>query len=332
MTLAELARLAGVSRTTASYVLNGQARARRIKPDTIAQVLAVAEAHQFRIDTQAAALRGGASRTIGFILPDLENASYARLAKLLELGCRAQGYQLLIAGSDDDPDTEKALAQSLKARRCDALIVASCLPPDGDFYPDLMAQGLPVIAIDRAQDPQRIACVVSDNRAEAAMLTRSVLGPGVRRVAWMDAVPALTMTQERRSGFHDAIAQGPVQSLELSGEHYDRETGAALMRRLLQAKHCPEALVTASYTLLQGVLDVMLESGATLPEGFRIATFGDDRLLDFLPMTINSLPQQHQAIADLTLAKALAAVAGDYAPGLQVVERTLTRRQQRSGY
>ena len=72
MTLAELARLAGVSRTTASYVMNGQGAARRIKPETIERVLALARAHNFQVDAQAAALRGGASRTLGFILPDLD--------------------------------------------------------------------------------------------------------------------------------------------------------------------------------------------------------------------------------------------------------------------
>lgn len=327
MTLAELARLAGVSRTTASYVLNGQARARRIKQETTDHVLAVAQAHDFRIDTQAAALRGGASRTIGFILPDLENASYARLAKLLEQGSRAAGYQLLITGSDDDPDTEKALALSLKARRCDALIVASCLPPASRFYSELMADGLPVVAVDRTQDPAQIACVVSDNRNDAAVLTRSVLDSDVSSVAWMDAVPALAMTHERRAGFRDAVAGWSCQSTELGGERYDRETGAKLMRQLLQSEGLPDALITASYTLLQGVLDVLLESPEGLPENLRLATFGDDRLLDFLPLAVNSLPQQHHAIAKVTLAKALAAVNGDYAPGCQVIERVLTRRR-----
>mgnify|MGYP003135967652 FL=1 len=156
MTLAELARLAGVSRTTASYVINGQGAARRIKQDTIEKVLTVAHKHNFQVDTQAAALRGGASRTLGFILPDLENTSYARLAKLLEQGARARGYQLLIAGSDDDPETEKSLARALKARRCDALIVASALSLDDPFYPQLQKEGLPVIAVDRAQSPDQI--------------------------------------------------------------------------------------------------------------------------------------------------------------------------------
>ncbi|WP_152205376.1 catabolite repressor/activator [Marinobacter changyiensis] len=326
MTLAELARLAGVSRTTASYVLNGQARARRIKPDTIAHVHAVARAHDFHIDAHAAALRGGASRTIGFILPDLENASYARLAKLLERGSRLQGYQLLIAGSDDDPDTEQSLARALKARRCDVLIVASCLPPDSGFYRTLMAEGLPVIAVDRSQNPSHIACVVSDNRRDAEALTRSVLTDGLAQVVWMDAVSSLALTQDRREGFRSAMTGRPGQATELSGERYDRETGARLMSALLQSGGLPDALITASYTLLQGVLDVLLERPEGLPKNLRMATFGDDRLLDFLPLSVNSLPQQHEVIAQVTLAKALAAVNGDYQPGLEVIQRRLKQR------
>ena len=327
MTLVELARLAGVSRTTASYVLSGQARARRIKPDTIEHVLAVARTHDFHIDIHAAALRGGASRTIGFILPDLENASYARLAKLLERGSRLQGYQLLIAGSDDDPATEQSLARALKARRCDALIVASCLPPESQFYRELMADGLPVIAIDRAQNPSHIACVVSDNRRDAEALTTSVLTDDVEQVVWMDAVSSLAMTRERREGFRQATAtRRPGQLTELSGERYDRETGARLMSSLLQSGGLPDALITASYTLLQGALDVLLERPEGLPRTLRLATFGDDRLLDFLPLPVNSLPQKHEVIAEVTLAKALAAVNGDYLPGIEVIQRTLKQR------
>ena len=100
MTLAEIARLAGVSRTTASYVINGQAAERRISQDTVDKVMAVVRQHRYRVDAQAAALRRGSSRILGLIVPDLENASYARLAKRLERGARELGYQLLIVGSD----------------------------------------------------------------------------------------------------------------------------------------------------------------------------------------------------------------------------------------
>lgn len=325
MTLAEIARLAGVSRTTASYVINGKAKERRISQETVDRVMAIVEQHHYRIDAQAAALRRGASRTIGLIIPDLENASYALLAKRLEQGARRRGYQLLIAGSEDNPDSERELARALRAQRCEVLIVASCLPMNDAFYIDLMAKGLPVIAVDRALNPDHFVSIVSNNQSAAQALTESVLTSSLKRIAWLDAVPQLSISTERLCGFHKALEGHDCHAVTLSGVRYDRLEGARLMRELLEEQGMPDALVTASYTLLDGVLDELLESGG-LPPSLRLATFGDDRLLDFLPLPVNSLPQQHERIAELTLDRAIAAAQGDYRPGQVVVERALRRR------
>ncbi|WP_148252967.1 catabolite repressor/activator [Aidingimonas lacisalsi] len=327
MTLAEIARLAGVSRTTASYVINGKAQERRISQDTVDRVMAIVERHHYRVDAQAAALRRGSSHTLGLIIPDLENASYARLAKRLERGARERGYQLLITGSDDNPDSERELARALRAQRCEVLIVASCLPMDDAFYHDLMASGLPIIAVDRALDPDHFVSIVSNNQAAAMSLTHSVLTPDVDHIAWLDAVPELSISIERRAGFNKALAGRELEITTLSANRYDRSEGARLMRWLLRQSPLPDALVTASYTLLDGVFDVLLENGG-LPQDLHLATFGDDRLLDFLPLAINSLPQDHDRIADLTLDRAMKAADGKYQPGQDVVERSLKHRAE----
>ncbi|SFU45170.1 catabolite repressor/activator [Halomonas korlensis] len=321
MTLAEIARLAGVSRTTASYVINGKARERRISVDTVERVMAVVNKHSFRVDAQAAALRRGASRLLGLIVPDLENASYARLAKRLERGAREQGYHLLIVGSDDDPESERELALALRAQRCEVIITASCLPMEDGFYREMMASGLPIVAMDRGLDPQHFASVVGNDRDAAERLTRSVLDESVTRIAWLDAVPALSISRERRAGFQQALAGSAVEVIPSSAKRYDRSDGAQLMRELLDQHGLPDALVTASYTLLDGVFDVLLEDGG-LPQSLRLATFGDSRLLDFLPLPVNSAVQDHDRIAMETLACALAASRGEYHPGEQVIART----------
>ncbi|WP_104202238.1 catabolite repressor/activator [Billgrantia saliphila] len=325
MTLAEIARLAGVSRTTASYVINGKAAERRISQDTVDRVMAMVRQHGYRVDAQAAALRRGSSRILGLIVPDLENASYARLAKRLERGAREQGYQLLIVGSDDQPDTERDLALALRAQRCEVLITASCLPMDDPFYAELLEGGLPVVAVDRGFDPRRFASVVSNDRDAAEQLTRSLLDDSVKRIAWLDAVPALSISRERRAGFQQALAGRDLEAITYGAERYDRAEGARLMRELLERHGLPDAVVTASYTLLDGVFDVLLEEGG-LPQTLRLATFGDSRLLDFLPLPVNSAVQDHDRIASTALTCALAATRGDYRVGQQVVPRSLRRR------
>lgn len=325
MTLADIAWLAGVSRTTASYVINGQAEQRRISNATIEKVMAVVRQHRYHIDPQAAALRRGASRLIGLIVPDLENISYARLAKRLERGAREQGYQLLVASSDDCADSERALALALRAQRCEVLITASCLAEDDTFYAELVDEGWCVVGMDRGLAPTRFASVVSNDQDAAYALTRSVITGGTRRVAWLEAMPSLSISRERRVGFQSALQDSSIEPVLLSGTHYERSEGARLAAQLLDEKGGADALITASYVLMEGVFDVFLERGG-LPENMRLATFGDHRLLDFLPQAVNSALQDYDRIAELTLRCALNAMNGDYQCGQQVVARHLRTR------
>ena len=175
MTLDEIAKLAGVSRTTASYVINGKAKQYRISEKTQLKVMAVVEEHNYRPDHAATSLRVGNSHSLGLIIPDLENSSYAKIAKLLERDARKAGYQMIISCSDDDPATEMKVADMLLSRRTDALIVASALASDNTFYRKIQANGVPVIAIDRALDDEFFISVISEDLEGAYQLTQSLL-------------------------------------------------------------------------------------------------------------------------------------------------------------
>ncbi|HFL2736601.1 TPA: catabolite repressor/activator [Pseudomonas aeruginosa] len=328
MKLSDIARLAGVSVTTASYVINGKAVQRRISAATVERVLAVVEEHGYQPDQQAAGLRRGQTRTLGFILPDLENPSYARLAKQLEQGARARGYQLLIACSDDEPETERQVVNLFRARRCDALIVASCLPAGDDTHARLVAEGLPVVAIDRQLDPQRFASVISDDQDAARRLTETLLQPAPRHIALLGARADLIISHDRAAGFRQALKDFRGEVIVEHAEVFSRECGRRLMEQLLERLgYLPDALVTTAYVLLEGVFDVFQARADGWPEGLRVATFGDTQLLDFVPLKVNSIYQQHALIAANALELALRAVEeNDYRPGLHAVPRQLKLR------
>ncbi|GFM67636.1 DNA-binding transcriptional regulator FruR [Pseudomonas cichorii] len=327
MKLSDIARLAGVSVTTASYVINGKAEQQRISPATVERVKAVVEQHDFRPNPQAAGLRTRHSRTLGFILPDLENPSYARIAKLLEQGARARGYQLLIASSDDDPASELQLLQVFRARRCDALLVASCLPSSNDSYRELQNKGLPIIAIDREMNAEFFCSVVSDDHDASLQLTHSLLQTNPEHIALLGARPELSVSQSRAEGFRHALGGFTGTTTIEHGEAFSRECGQRLMSDMLQRLgHLPDALITTSYVLLQGVFDV-LQSQALNSAQLHLGTFGDTQLLDFLPLPVNAMAQQHQLIAEKALQLALAAIENDqYEPGVHAIVRTFKQR------
>ena len=328
MKLEEVARLAGVSRTTASYVINGKAAQHRISAKTQERVMAIVTQYNYKPDQAATALRLGSSRLLGFILPDLENQSYARLAKLLESGAREQGFQLIITCSDDNPATEMALAEMLVARRIDVLLVASVLESHHSFYRELQAK-VPIIAIDRALDDDFFASVISEDMQGAMLLTDSLLVNQPTSIGLIGAVADIAISQQRELGFRKAISYSAQQLRPQTqyGDHFSREEGARLCAEWIESEQLPQAILTTSYVLLEGVLDELVKHPDLLANT-KLATFGDNRLLDFLPVRINALPQQFHLIAEKALALTMEAIEHHYKPGIHVVPRRLKIRAE----
>lgn len=325
MTLNEVAKLAGVSKTTASYVINGKAKKYRISEKTQQKVMAVVNQHSYRPDHAASSLRAGNSRSFGLIIPDLENSSYAKLAKLLEKNSRKAGYQILIGCSDDIAEIEESLADALLSRRIDALFVATCLPKANEYYLSIQKAGTPVVAIDRPLDDEYFSCVISEDYTSAFDLTHSVLTSDVKTVGLIGALSELSISKDRQLGFEAAARVHKINTIVGYGEHFNREEGKAVFSQWVKKNRVPDAIVVTSYTLLEGVLDVLLEHPKLMTK-LKLGTFGDNRLLDFLPLKVNSLPQQFELISDSALALALNASAKRQQPGIELVPRKLIRR------
>jgi LacI family transcriptional regulator, fructose operon transcriptional repressor len=324
--LTDIARLAGVSVTTASYVINGKAQEKRISPLTVERVMGVVKTHGYRPDQHAAGLRRGSTRTLGLIIPDLENPSYAKIAKCLERLARGRGYQLLIASSDDDPETELQVLALFRARRCDGLIVATCLPQGDTSYLKVIDDGTPVVAVDRAMDAERVCSIVSDDHEAAAQLTQTLLSPSPRHIALIGARPELPISQARTSGFKEALEAFAGQVTIREAAQFSRECGAQQMRAFGDA--WPDAIITTAYVLLEGVLDVLREHDRLDGGHVHLATFGDTQLLDFLPLRVNAIYQQHERIAERALETVVAAIEeGAHTAGVEAIPRRLKLRQ-----
>ena len=325
MTLDEIAKLAGVSKTTASYVINGKAKQYRISDKTQEKVNAVVTEHNFKPNIAASSLRAGSSRSLGLIIPDLENNSYARLAKLIEKKARYAGYQILIGCSDDCPETEREVAEALVSRKIDALMVASCMANNDRYYVDLKNLGTLVIGLDRPMNTEHFSCVISEDFQAALELTNSVFTDEIHSIGMIGAIQELPISKQREEGFRSAC-QGKDKCFTVGyGQNFSREEGRKVFESWVCSDLLPDALITTSFTLLEGVLDVMLEKPELMNE-VRLATFGDNRLLDFLPVQVNSLPQQFELIAQSAIDLALSGAKGKNQLGSTLIPRKLIQR------
>lgn len=297
MRLEEIAQLAGVSRTTASYVINGKARQYRVSEMTIERVLSVVREFNYHPNAVAAGLRVGKTRSFGVIIPDLENSSYTMIAKSLERQTRSHGYQLLIACSEDDPETEMNCAQHLLQRQVDALIVSTVLPAGYGFYERSVKTSLPIIGYGRYLDPKRFKSVVGDDYEDASKLAQSLRQFSFKRVLFFGAKPSLSVSQLREQGFRQSFAHDARRIDYLYSLQFDQYEAVKHFAHWLQTHPLPDAIFTTSFRLLQGVLTVCMEKFQHIPPELHLATFGGNELLSFLNCPVLSINQQHQQIA-----------------------------------
>lgn len=266
-------------------------------------------------------------RSFGLIIPDIENNSYARFTKLLEKFARDENYNVLIACSDDNAQIEKTIAKALISRHIDALIVATCLYDGTDFYKKIQDQGTPVIAIDRSLDDEFFSCVISEDFGAAYDLTKSVISPSITSIGLIGALPELNVSRERQLGFEYAVKKAGIDSTVIYGNSFSREEGYRLFSEWVNQGRLPDSIVCTSYNLMEGILDMLLEHDE-LVSMVRLATFGDNRLLDFLPFRINSVPQHYELLASSALNFALRASDKSFQCDVELIPRLLKVRKK----
>lgn len=311
LTIDDVARIAGVSRTTASMVLNGHAERYRIAQATVERVEQVARELHFSPSHSARSLRNRRSQAIGLVIPDLTNASHAALAQALENLCRARDLQLLMVTSDEDPERESAGMTQLVARQVDGMLVVPC-SSDVRAY-QKWTRRLPLVFVDRRLDDSGIPSVVTDATDSVVQLLAPRLAAGLDELVYFGGQAALSPSRDRLAGYRQALAGAGLaeQPGWVCERDFLRESGFAMMRDWHAANgRYPQALFTASIALLEGVLAFMRQQHGLQGAPRCMMTFDHHALLDCLPLAIDTVQQDSTALAEASLAKVLALLEG----------------------
>ncbi|WP_028456090.1 LacI family DNA-binding transcriptional regulator [Chitinilyticum litopenaei] len=327
LTIDDIAKLAGVSKTTASMVLNGRAAEYRIAAATRDRVLAIAAEHHFSPSQSARTLRSRSSGTLGLVVPELTNFAHAMLAQELEIQARALGYQLLLVTSEDDPEREDEGLRHLLSRQVDGLLVIPCAVTPGHY--ENYARRTPLLLVDRRVPDSPLPFVVTAAEERVAELVCELAsGAGVREVVFFGGQPELSPSRDRLAGYRAGLARAGLAEQDgwVWQRTFQRQSGAELMAAChATLGHYPQVIFAASITLLEGVLGYMKQHGLFQAPP-RLASFDNHELLDCLPVAIDSIVQDSAALAAAALSRVLAmrngaTVAPEWVPA-RIVRRT----------
>jgi LacI family transcriptional regulator len=293
--LTDVARMAGVDVSTASRVLRGEST-QRIREETRKRILESARTLDYSPNALAQGLRTSRSRTLGLIVPQLDNPVFSSAIYGAEKSAAKHGYSLLIAHRE--PGATDAVYHRLShGNRADGLLVAS-LDDDGLLREELEATRTPFVLLNR-QLPGSRYCVVLDSRAAAAIAVDHLAQMGHKRIAHLAGRPGGFNAGERLAGYRDGLKRHAIpfdpQLVAVAG--YTAEGGAAAMRGLLAQK--PTAVLGATLVTAAGAMAVLHEAGLQIPRDVSVMGLHDAPVATMLYPTLTTVKMPTDVMGEL---------------------------------
>jgi len=271
----DVARLAGVSPATVSFVLN-RTSGQTISDETRERVLQAVAELGYRPNRAAQGLRQGRSATIGFVSHDADFGEFAASAiKGAHETCVPRGILLLLVNTGGSNRQAAQLVADLLDQQVDALIFAA-VGTRPVVLPEA-ARRVPTILLNcfTARDP--IPAILPDEERGGRQATQALLDLGHRDLAYLTGSPGQWATKARLRGFRDALRGAgldPRGPMVLSG-NYHADSGYDLVRTLLRRGPRPTAIMCGNDRMAVGALLALLEAGIRVPEEVSVMGYDD---------------------------------------------------------
>lgn len=293
VTMADVARLAGVSSTTVSHVIN---RTRYIDPRTEDAVRAAIEQTGYSSDGIARSLRTGTTETVGLAMSALSNPYFADFVHAIEREISDSGFSMVLTDTHDDPEREQRAVSEILSHRVDGLILAPTVL-SGGLLEKLSTRGVPTVIIDRIPAgaiPSGMDAIGAENREPIARLVDHLAGMGHRHIGLVSANPNLSSMVEREEGFRLGMARNglSVNSADLFiVAHGSERDHLESLQRALASPERPTALVVANNEMTISTMKTLRANGISVPDGIALVVFDDFEWSDHFHPRLTAMAQ-----------------------------------------
>lgn len=271
----EIAKMANVSATTVSKVLNH--RDMGISEATKEKIFSIAAEYNYAPNLMAKGLRGNRTNTLGIILPDITNPFFAMIARGIEDAAQAKGFGVVFCDTDDKPDREQSSMAYLTSRMIDGIVLAhtqnstntECFPTD-----------TPMVIIDRLSDSENtgashIGKVYTDTLHAIYVMTTLLIDAGCKNLAFISIKPCSSL--DRYYGFEKALKAHdlPVQEELIFWGDFKPSTGSRGVEYLVENELHFDGIICGNDLIAIGVCEALRKYGIDIPGQVKVTGLDD---------------------------------------------------------
>jgi LacI family transcriptional regulator len=301
VSISDIARKAGVSVSTVSFVMNDKAVKMRISREVIEKVENVAREMGYRPNQLARGLRTGKTKTIGLIVENISNAFFATLAKSIEDEAKRYDYKVVYCSTDNDEEKARELINMLSQRQVDGYIIVPTLNLSDDIR-RLQAESKPVILIDR-YFPQHteIPSVLVDNYEGVAHGMETLIAKGYRKIALVSIETEMAHMKDRQKAYCDVLRRHNIPEehrlVKIIPYHIDHEKALEEIETLLKGAgtEIDAVFFLTNYLGVLGI-EAIKKLQIKVPEQLAVICFDDNDIFRLYTPTISVIRQPVEEI------------------------------------
>lgn len=322
----EVAKLAGVSPSTVSRVMNNTAK---VDEEKRQRVLAAIEETGFQPNELARALFKKSSKIIGVIVPTIDNPFFSEMAKAIEEEAYTKGFRILLCNSNSDIEKEKMNIQMLSQMNADGLILVTHSDESGPIIKECK---LPVIILDRMLTEEGgIAHIESDHYTGGILATKHLIECGCKNIVCIRGPQELSSGKKRYQAYKDVCEKFGIKE-QIVDCKYSYTAGLEAAEEVLEKYPQVDGIIANNDMVAMSTYKVLHNKGYRVPEDIQIIGFDNIRFGRLFSPELTTITQPIKEMGRLAVQIIIDHMNGtsykkNHMLDVSLVERQTTRRR-----
>jgi LacI family transcriptional regulator len=291
-TIYDIAEKLNIAASSVSRALNNS---NHVNEATKKLILKTADELNYKRNTLASNLRKGQSKTIGVVVPFINQNFFSNVIAGIEEASYQKGYNLIICQSNELQSKEIKCINTLINQHVDCIVISlSVESTDHKHLQNVIDNGIQLIQFDRVADELETLKVINDNELASFEAVSHIIEQGYKRIALLEGPQTLQIFRQRKTGYLNALKKHNMPILdELIIENaWTKELGAKATRKLLNLGNPPDAIFasTSDFSAL-GVLEVASDLGIKVPSDLGICGYSNEAFTEITSPSITTIDQ-----------------------------------------